>query len=360
MAEDYALQLNRDAQVNVLQSALPAARRRLAGRLRHEPPGALHRDDADDARVPAGRALEASGRGRPPRAHPRARGARHRLRGRLGRHDRGHHHGDAARAREPGRDRRPSRLGGQALQRRRVRGRGRPRRRRAGAGRQHPSGRRHVATSKGSERCAPQTSTSSSPSPGPRSRPDGAFAVFATSRPDAVREPERRPAVARRARWVRRGPPPHARRRGLLAPALARREPSSPSCAATTRSGRSCTWSRPAGGEPVQVTDQPLGVGSFAWAPDGARLAYTARVPEKGRYGSIEGLDADAEAPRHITGVRWHANGLGYIGDRPAHVFVVDVPDVGRRAALRAGPGGAARGRGGAEEAAWSRRSRRS
>jgi dipeptidyl aminopeptidase/acylaminoacyl peptidase len=81
------------------------------------------------------------------------------------------------------------------------------------------------------------------------------------------------------------------------------------------------------GGEPVQVTDQPLGVGAFAWSPDGARLAFTARVPEPGRYGSVEGLDAAAEPPRRITGVRWHANGLGYSLDRPAQVYVVDAPD---------------------------------
>ncbi len=53
-----------------------------------------------------------------------------------------------------------------------------------------------------------------------------------------------------------------------------------------------------------------------------------ARVVEPGRYGSVEGLDAAAEAPRRITGIRWHANGLGYIADRPAHVFVIDAPDV--------------------------------
>ncbi|WP_404432745.1 S9 family peptidase [Microbacterium lacus] len=82
----------------------------------------------------------------------------------------------------------------------------------------------------------------------------------------------------------------------------------------------------PAGGEPVQVTDGPLGVSAFDWSPDGASLAFIARVPEKGRYGSVEGLDASAEAPRHITGVRWHANGLGYVADRPGHVFVVPVP----------------------------------
>ncbi|WP_375384418.1 S9 family peptidase [uncultured Microbacterium sp.] len=83
------------------------------------------------------------------------------------------------------------------------------------------------------------------------------------------------------------------------------------------------------GGEPVQVTDQPLGVGSFSWSPDGSRLAFTARVPEEGRYGTVEGRDAAAEPPRRITGVRWHANGVGYTLDRPAQVFVVDAPDTG-------------------------------
>lgn len=82
----------------------------------------------------------------------------------------------------------------------------------------------------------------------------------------------------------------------------------------------------PAGGEPVQVTDSPLGVSAFDWSPDGGSLAFIARIPDKGRYGTVEGLDASAEAPRHITGVRWHSNGLGYLGDRPGHVFVVSAP----------------------------------
>ncbi|MCE6984173.1 S9 family peptidase, partial [Pseudomonas frederiksbergensis] len=73
------------------------------------------------------------------------------------------------------------------------------------------------------------------------------------------------------------------------------------------------------GGEPVQVTDQPGGVTALAFSPDGGRLAFTARVPEPGRYGTVEGRDAAAEPPRRITGIRWHANGLGYL-DRPAQL----------------------------------------
>ena len=72
MAEDYALQLNRDAQVRVLETALPLLRRRLARRVRHEPPGALHPHDPDDARVRARGAVQARRRGRSARAHPGA------------------------------------------------------------------------------------------------------------------------------------------------------------------------------------------------------------------------------------------------------------------------------------------------
>lgn len=89
------------------------------------------------------------------------------------------------------------------------------------------------------------------------------------------------------------------------------------------------------GGEPVQVTDAPLGIRSFDWSPDGTRLAFTAPVPERGRYGTVEGLDASSEAPRHITGVRWHSNGAGYIGDRPTHVFVVAAPDLSAEPAVK-------------------------
>jgi hypothetical protein len=60
MGEDYALVLNRDAQLNVLDAAVPLLLT-VAHRLRHEPPGALHPHDADDARVRARRALKRAG-----------------------------------------------------------------------------------------------------------------------------------------------------------------------------------------------------------------------------------------------------------------------------------------------------------
>jgi len=83
------------------------------------------------------------------------------------------------------------------------------------------------------------------------------------------------------------------------------------------------------GGEPVVVTDQPLGVSDLAWSPDSTRLAFVAAVPEPGRYGTVDGLGPDAEPARRITTVRYSGNGRGYTIDKRSHVFVVDVPDVG-------------------------------
>ncbi|MDL5350143.1 S9 family peptidase [Microbacterium sp. zg-YB36] len=155
--------------------------------------------------------------------------------------------------------------------------------------------------------------------------PDGAFAVFAISRPDLD--------ANRDVGQLWRIDLPHGTPRRLtrgIADSSPRLRPDGEVVAFLRADGKGRPQIfvvRAGGGEPVQATDAPLGVGGFAWSPDGATIAFSARVPERGRYGSVEGLDATAEAPRHITGIRWHANGLGYIGDRPSQLFVVDAPD---------------------------------
>ncbi|WP_109209403.1 MULTISPECIES: S9 family peptidase [Microbacterium] len=158
----------------------------------------------------------------------------------------------------------------------------------------------------------------------PEVAPDGSFAVFATSRPDI--------AANRGVGQVWRIDLPDGTPRRLTR-GTADSSPKLSPDGSRIAFLRGDAKGKPqvhvvaaGGGEPVQATDAVLGVEEFAWSPDGATLAFLARVPEKGRYGSVEGLDAAAEAPRHITGVRWHANGLGYIADRPAHVFTIPAP----------------------------------
>jgi dipeptidyl aminopeptidase/acylaminoacyl peptidase len=160
----------------------------------------------------------------------------------------------------------------------------------------------------------------------PTIAPDGSFAVFAVSRPDL--------GADRNVGQLWRADLPHGPVRRITrgtADAAPQLSPNGTVLAFVRRD----VEDRPqlfvaaaTGGEAVQTTDAPLGILRFAWSPDGNRLAYLARVPEVGRYGTVEGLGADAEGPRRITGARWHANGVGYLADRPAHVFVVPVPDV--------------------------------
>ena len=91
--------------------------------------------------------------------------------------------------------------------------------------------------------------------------------------------------------------------------------------------GRPQVWVLPtAGGAPRRVTAHHLGAGAPVWSPDSRRLAYTARVPEHGRYGTVEGVGAGAEPPRLITTVQYRRDGEGFLTDRPSQVFVLDLP----------------------------------
>jgi dipeptidyl aminopeptidase/acylaminoacyl peptidase len=76
------------------------------------------------------------------------------------------------------------------------------------------------------------------------------------------------------------------------------------------------------GGEPRKLTDLPLGVAEPAFAPDSRHIAFVARIPEPGRYGTEP--KPDEEAPRLITRFDYRADNIGFVLDRRNRLFVVD------------------------------------
>ncbi|WP_020420368.1 S9 family peptidase [Amycolatopsis sp. ATCC 39116] len=87
------------------------------------------------------------------------------------------------------------------------------------------------------------------------------------------------------------------------------------------------------GGDARRLTELPLGAGAPVWAPDSRRVAFTARVPEAGRYGAPDSdgevLEPAAEAPRRITRYDYRLDNVGFLRDRPRRLFVLDVTDPG-------------------------------
>jgi dipeptidyl aminopeptidase/acylaminoacyl peptidase len=84
------------------------------------------------------------------------------------------------------------------------------------------------------------------------------------------------------------------------------------------------------GGEPRRLTDHPLGAGAPRWSPDSTRLLYATRVPEAGRYGTGrdtygDPLPADAEPPRRLTRLLYRLDDLGFLADRPQHLFITSL-----------------------------------
>ena len=98
--------------------------------------------------------------------------------------------------------------------------------------------------------------------------------------------------------------------------------------------GKPQVWLLPVdGGDARQLTDQPMGAGGAEWSADSARIAFTARVPEPGRYGfgkdgkKDEKVTPDKEPPRLITTLAYRIDDFGFRNGRPQQVFVVDVAD---------------------------------
>lgn len=103
-----------------------------------------------------------------------------------------------------------------------------------------------------------------------------------------------------------------------------------------------------AGGEPQALTNRKMGVSSFDWSPDSARIVFASREPEVGRYGTLDGVGSGAEDARYITEYKYRMNGEGYTRDKPQQLFLLDVPELGGEPWVKPA-GRAAKGRNGSE-----------
>lgn len=70
-----------------------------------------------------------------------------------------------------------------------------------------------------------------------------------------------------------------------------------------------------------QLTDCLLGVDSFTWSPRGSEIAFVARVPEEGRYGTDPRVSPLNEMPRRISTLQYRYDGVGFTADKRRHVF---------------------------------------
>ena len=75
------------------------------------------------------------------------------------------------------------------------------------------------------------------------------------------------------------------------------------------------------GGESRKLTDGNESVESVAWSPDSNRIAFARRV----RDAEYEEEDDRKRAPRRFTRLFYKFNGVGWIGDRRKHLFVVGI-----------------------------------
>lgn len=75
------------------------------------------------------------------------------------------------------------------------------------------------------------------------------------------------------------------------------------------------------GGEPTQVTEMKDDVSQIAWSPDGSAIAFACREPDD----AYDEEDEKKRAPRRFTRLQYRLDNVGWIADRPSHIFTVQV-----------------------------------
>jgi dipeptidyl aminopeptidase/acylaminoacyl peptidase len=80
------------------------------------------------------------------------------------------------------------------------------------------------------------------------------------------------------------------------------------------------------GGEPLELTSEPLGVSYFAWSPDGSALAYVAKTKD-GEDGAEEAQQQSSIQRSKPTATVWddlynRFDGIGRFDDGRSHIFI--------------------------------------
>ena len=78
-----------------------------------------------------------------------------------------------------------------------------------------------------------------------------------------------------------------------------------------------------AGGEGVALTDLPLGAGLPVWSPDSRFIAFVAQVSTEPHDDKSD--DGKATPAKITERASYKLDGVGYIGDRRRHIYVVDI-----------------------------------
>ena len=78
------------------------------------------------------------------------------------------------------------------------------------------------------------------------------------------------------------------------------------------------------GGEAVQISSRKEGVGEPVWSPDGTKIAFSAVEPDT-KVESGEGDSKQKSDVRVITRIRYKLNGRGFLPDRRAQIYVLDL-----------------------------------
>ncbi|HEX5166644.1 MAG TPA: hypothetical protein VFV93_14670, partial [Thermomicrobiales bacterium] len=93
----------------------------------------------------------------------------------------------------------------------------------------------------------------------------------------------------------------------------------------SNRDEKSQVWLiRADGGEAWQVTSLSEGVNSYAWSPDGASFVVVSKSTEESEAAKDkEEKDEEKSDVRHITRIRYKADGEGFLDFKPKHLWLV-------------------------------------